>query len=125
MKTNKVSGREAIGTYVLQFCVWGFERLRPLSRWEQGGVSRLIGFPLALAAGLIWSIYVAPIAFALSIILFYVESAFLSPKRWLVFNAFLGFVALGVASLSTGFNGIFLCVFCFWLAGKVWPRIYE
>lgn len=70
MKTNKVSGREAIGTYVLQFCVWGFERLRPLSRWEQGGVSRLIGFPLALAAGLIWSVYVAPIAFALSIILF-------------------------------------------------------
>ena len=125
MMTPKKPHREMVCTYLLKFGVWGFERLRPVRRWELGGASRLIGAPLAFAGCLVWAIYVAPIIYALSMVTGYLEAMFIWPKGWLKFNLMAGLVVFGLVSISMGAQGIIAALICFWMAGRVWSLLVE
>jgi hypothetical protein len=113
--------RQALGTYVLMLCVRGFELIDPGKRWEQGGVSRWIGFPLSVVLYFLWLIYAVAPLFVLALALFYVESAFFAPRAWLVFNLVAGFVVLGISSLLyfTNVSGLIAAAFCFWVAYRI------
>ena len=125
MDSKRKPHREAVGTYLLQFGLWGCEGLNPAKRWRHGGASRWIGTPLAATAFFFWCVYIFPIIYALAFVCFYLESMFLWPKRWLKFNLSVGLVVLGVLALSQGFSGLFAAIFLFWLAHCAFKTIID